>query len=237
MDGFASQIHSFHREFNKERCMIVPTVAVNTGTLTEIKNDCAELVTGMAQLCRFVYVSASPPSDIELPLQEIRLMALGDGLRLFEKPGHKDRYSHLISLLSTDAGLFAEVVYLALVSRVLSEDDLARFIFGTLPAVFNFFLCQPDRVCAFEFVRRVLDLHSYLHGFELSRGHALLPDLVFSFFVATNPVGFFEMALRPLLPQLLPRCLMRKDLRYEKCSTGFHRPSYWQVLEIGRAHV
>jgi hypothetical protein len=230
MDGFASEIHSFHREFNKERCVIVPIMAVNTGTLAEIKNDCAGITYAMAQLCRFVYASASPPADFEVPLQDIRLMSLADGLRVFEKPGHKDRYCHLMSFLAGEAGLFAEIAYLTLVSRELSDDDQARFIFVTLPSTFNFFLCQADRTCAFQFVRRVLDLHCYLHGFELSQAHVFLPELVFSFFVTTKPVRFFEMALRPLLPLLLPRCLMQKDQKYTKCGDGLHRFSLWQIL-------
>jgi hypothetical protein len=238
MSSFFHEIRQFHASVNTERSMIVASSAINTGTITAIKSECANLVINAAQIARFHYLIAGgylrSIDDAFMALREFQLLALAEGMKLFEKPGHKDRFCHLVDLLTTNPTLLAEVVYFAVVSADSAlgwvDNDRLRFVYVTIPSLNNFFLSQVDRTAGFSLIPRLIELHAYLHGYEFSDPHRFLRDLVFSFFLATNPVPFFDVALRPLLSELSPRALGTKDGRYSKVGTLLVRQQYFAVL-------
>jgi hypothetical protein len=241
---FSEAIRSFHRDIGQKRGMNATLTGMNTSTLTTIRSDCQSVVICCARLARYHYLTNTqfPVSfeDSLIPLQEFKILGLGEGLRLFEKAGHKDRFCHLADLLMKDPQLFAEIVYLALVSadcslevkpsNSLSGDDRVRFVFGTLPALYNFFLSQVDRVNGLALVQSIVRLHVYLHGCHFSESHRFVTDIVFSFFLATNPGHFFEVAVHRMMPGLLPRALGGRHLGYAKVSSTLAREPY--VVEL-----
>jgi hypothetical protein len=230
--AFSEEIASFYQRFNSERCMIIPALGVNAGTLAEIHSECQSIVASSAQLCRqsyFLISRANRPIEPSLhPLREFKVLSLGEGMRLFDKPPHKERYSHLIHHLATNSELLAQIIYFNLsTASILPDDDKTRFIFATLPAVFNFYLHQTDRENGLALIDSVFRLHGYLHGQQISRVHAFLGDLVFSFFLAANPGAFFEVSVRPQL-QYLARA---HEFDYERLAGGgIARPKYWNYL-------
>jgi hypothetical protein len=99
------------------------------------------------------------------PLQGFKVCSIGDGLGLFERGGNKYRCCHMIDQLAANATLFTQVAYASLVNPdgALSDDGKLRFIFCTLPAMFNFCFDQVGRQRGVEFVESLFRLHRFLH--------------------------------------------------------------------------
>jgi hypothetical protein len=186
------------------------------------------------------------------PLRDFKAVSVGDSLRLFERPGHKDRYRQLVDYLASHPDLYAQLVYLFLLapdgdlfdlpdatnSVTFSPDDRLRFCYCTVPASFNFCLTALDCDHALRMIDSVLKLHFYFRKLDLAASHDYLEDLVFGFFLATNPGAFFENAVIPLLPSLT-RMISSHDVRYGPAAPppsdsidALPRLQYWQALIV-----
>ncbi|KAH0795846.1 hypothetical protein GPJ56_000213 [Histomonas meleagridis] len=111
----------------------------------------------------------------------------------------------------------------------LTEDDKKYFCFSTIPAIYNFLLTNQDRQYALEMIKSLFKLHFHIHGFKFSAPHKFLKDIVFGYFLATNPGHFFENVVQPLIPDLLIMVNEIK-LKYIKTNAGAFRNQYWQRL-------
>jgi hypothetical protein len=238
---FSDAIRQFHRAVSAEHSTTIASEQMNASTVTALKEEMTAILANSAQIARYHYLTNSPcpGSFVEslYPLQEFQLLLLAEGLRRFEKPNHKDRFSQLIEYLTATPTLFAQLLYLALVRPAdgsgWGADDRARFVFGTLPAVYHFFLRQADRQNGLRLVAALLELHAFLHGCDFSCAHRFLNDIIFSFFLAMNPVRFFDIAVQPLMPWIMPRALGKKEFRYSKSGALLTRNAYLlQIVQL-----
>jgi hypothetical protein len=243
---FRDSVAIFHRDICRVHDTNSIATLINTGTLSAIRSESQSLLMSCAFLSRFHYLThitdRIPLEEALLPLQGLEVLGLVDSIHLFERPGHKDRFCHLIDHLTGTPELFAEILYFALVTPdvslegifeaadLLSVDDRARLIFGTIPALYNFLLADVDINRGLSLVRSLLSLHCCLHDFEFSASHRFLNDIVFSLFLSTNPGRFFEVAVHPLMINLLPAHLAGKETQYNKATSTLVRGDYLAYL-------
>jgi hypothetical protein len=215
MSEFRTSFDKFCRVFNGERSSIVPLISMNTKGLTEMQQEARILIENVNTLCRVNYIFHSRKclslSELCLPLSEFKTLGIAASLRLFTRPNHKDRFSHLINFLVSNPEIFSQVTYFYLVRADLFDpdappefgltaDDRTFFCFNTFPCVYLYFLTHPDRANALSYISSLFKLHFFLHNDTLSPRHEFLRDLVFSYFLVTNPGKFFDSAVLPLLP-------------------------------------
>jgi hypothetical protein len=240
MEDFRERFEAFCKLFNGERNYIVPLMSLNTQGITEVQQQCRQLVEASNSLCRINYIFHSQKhfliDDLVLPLSEFTTLGVATTLRQFVRPNHKDRYSHLIQFLVTNPSVFSQIIYFLLVQTdltdstgfTISSDDCAFFCFNTFPSLFLYFLTPEARRYGISCICAGLKLHFFLHGHRFGFRHNFLKDLVFSFFLTTNPGRFFEAAVLPLIP-FFEFISEDRELKYP-ATIPLVRSRYWQQV-------
>lgn len=210
---------------------------VITNEMEELKDNTSNMINILTLLCRIHYMKQSfvgfSTDQYLYLLKEFKTLAIAPSLRLFKRPNHKDRYCHFIHYLATNIDVFVQVTYLSLVTKsapadknVMTQDDMMFFCYHTFPAIFHYFLSKDDRERALEFIKKLLQLHFYLHGSNFSEDHEFITHLMFSYFLTTNPGQFFENSIQPLLPSF-ENIIKDKHLKY---SISVEREIYWSQI-------
>jgi hypothetical protein len=96
--------------------------------------------------------------------------------------------------------------------------------------MFLYFLTLRQRTSALSFISSLFKLHFFLHKSAFGRQHGFLKDLVFSFFLVSNPGQFFDSSVLPLLPF----CKMCTEDRALVYAPGSHlvRLDYWKQIAL-----
>lgn len=242
MEKYKESIISSHKQFNEERRLINLFSSINEKTKVQLQNETTQLLINSVYLSRFHYmILTSKLFEFEesvFPFQDIKIASIQTRKQLLGKADYYS-YQEIIQYLFKNPTLFAQIIYFFLVNKnesstankfVLSEDDRAYFCFYTFPSMFTFFLTNQDRHNALHFIQSLFKLHFYLHDYQFSQSHLFLNDLIFSYFLTTNPTYFFENTVTPLLPDLIVD-LPESSTAYVKTKEGhLIRRRYWLAI-------
>ena len=237
MEGdFHEDVLSFLRMFNEEKSVNGPIQSINQKSINELREKNKDLVVSLFANCRLHYMSMTDKNfDLEelcFALKEIKPMTIGQSLKVFKRPNHKDRYSFLIFFLCTNPEIFAQIIYYELSftfshnDTPLTTDDAYFFIYNTFPSFFNFFVTNSDRQNAINFILDMFKLHFYIQGKAVGKTNQFLCDFTFSLFLATNPGKFYSSSVKPLMANL-SNAVLDKYLRYVKKDGKLVRFQYW----------
>ena len=242
MSAFQATFEQFRRDFAEQRSFIVPSLSVNTNGVTELKTEARNLIGHQYDICRIAYIFESGRGftipEIVFPLKGAKPVAIAASLRLFARPNHKDRFTHLIHFLVKNPEVFAQTTYFSLVQTEkfepgstfeMREDDRCFFCFSTFPSAFLFFLTMSDCLNGIKYIESLFKLHFHLHGFVFEPVHRFLKDLVFSFFFASNPGRFFENAFEPLIPSARD---FTEDREFHYSGQPVSRRGYWFQIAL-----
>lgn len=241
-DNFREQIQSFHDKFEDARNLTITTNSICKQTTIELQHEATNLLYSSALLAKYNYLTMRPlRSEFEeavFPLKEFKVLSISVSLKMFTNPNHKDRYNCLIDFLRTNPKFFSQVIYFMMVPQSdsaeygkfgLSEDEKKYFCYQTIPSIYNFFLSNDDKQYALELIESLLKLHYYIHGPNFSSDHRFLKDIVFSYFLFTNPSKFFDNVVQPLLSDLMVSVDETK-FKYSKETGGIFRTYYFRNL-------
>lgn len=242
MCDFREKFEEFRRTFAEQKSVIVPSLSVNTKGVLELKGEAKKLIGYLHSICRIGYMFESMRGftipETALPLTETKPVPIAASLRLFHRPNHKDRYTHLIHFLVKNPIVFAQATYFTLIqvgkfepgsTFELTEDDRSFFCFSTFPCMYLFFLTKSDCENAVKYIESLFKLHFYLHGFTLTPPFRFLKDLIFSFFFASNPGRFFENAFEPLIPSARD---FTEDREFHYSGSPLSRRGYWLQIAL-----
>lgn len=108
---------------------------------------------------------------------------------------------------------FSQNIYFFLTQNdyeTITDDDKSFFCFSTVPAIFLYFITKESQETALLFFENLFDFHFYIYpqiNPNLHNSETELPnflnDIVFGYFLATNPGLFFENAIVPVLNSTL----------------------------------
>lgn len=227
---FFTLFEDFRTRFSKERSLIVAINSVNSKTNSDLKQEYSDLINSQCLLTRLHYLANSNKyfelDDISLPLRGIKPINVAASLKVFQKPNHKDRYAYLMFFLREKPDLFSQMLYFNLVSSTTNADDSVFFIFCTFPAIYSYFATYKDQISAIMLLKNLFELHIKIHGSNVSISHSFLSNMVFSFFLSTNPGHFFSVVLKPLLRDFKDN-VNDQYLLYKKDGTSLIRIDYW----------
>lgn len=246
MENYKDTIISSFLQFNEERRLINLYSSINDKTKMQLQTETNQLLINSAILSRFHYTILTPKlykfKDSIFPFQEFQIASIQKRKQLL---GKADFYSYqeLFSHLFKNPTLFAQIIYFMLVTtdsidlnnpennfKSISDDDKIYFCFYTFPSIFTFFLTKNDRSNALLFIKSLFKLHFYLHDYQFSKSHLFLNDLIFSYFLTTNPTYFFENTVSPLIPDLVVD-LPESQMAYIKTKEGhLIRRRYWLAI-------
>ena len=244
--SFHQKFEQFQEEYGQERSLIVALSSINSKATNDLKNVYVDLLNSCCQLSRLHYIAHSTKNftldQLSFPLKGIQHLSVSTSIRLFQKPNHKDRFSYLVYYLREHPDIFAQVVYLALLTpnnktlkipdlTLFTEDDSTYFCFMTFPAMFNYFLTHSDQMSAVSFVYNIFSLHMSLHGSNFSKPHKFLSSLVSSLFLATNPGFFFELSVSSLVRNYA-KTIEDSRYQYQVVNQKLVRKTYWINLMI-----
>ncbi|OHT10326.1 hypothetical protein TRFO_20463 [Tritrichomonas foetus] len=237
---FRQNFEAFCRIFNGERSYIIPLINVNSKTAEELREEGKIFISHAARLNRINYITQSQRAfsieELSLCFRDIKSLSIGQSLKLFERPNHKDRYSNMLQYLSERPTIFAQIAYFYLVQNdrynsnyFKIEDDHKFFCFSTFPSIFMFFTTKLAQDLALKFIESLFQLHFYLHSPSFSKQHNFLKDFLFSFFISTNPCQFFESSI---LPIIATSCSFIEDRKFMYTKTLCRSPYWIQVIHF-----
>jgi hypothetical protein len=239
--SFRSSFDKFRCEFADERALIVAMSSINNKATADLRSEYSQLLNVETLLCRLHYIAhARRPLSLDellFPMRGIQPLALAASFNIFTKPNQKERYGRLIGYLKANTGLFAQILYFALLApgnpsitvdeiHRFDEDDTTFFCFNTFPAIYNNFLREVDQIQGISLIEAMFGLHMELVGTAFGKAHQFLSTLVLSFFLATNPGPFFEPLAAELRDFLTDQSAV--ELQYQRgASVGLVRRAYW----------
>ena len=233
--NFHEDVLNFCQLFNEDKSANGPIQSINQKSINELRNKNKDLVVSLFFNCRLHYMSMTDRIfDLEelcTALRDIKPMSIGQSLKVFKRPNHKDRYSYLIYFLCSNPDIFSQIIYYELSyasshqDAVLNNDDVYFFIYNSFPSFFNFFVTNGDRTNAINLIRDLFKLHFFIQGKEIKKSNRFLNDFTFSLFLATNPGKFYSSSVEPLMANL-SNSVLERYLRYTKQDGQLIRNQY-----------
>lgn len=234
--GFHDRVVGYVRQFNNEKSLITPLTSINTKSLAELKDLTKDLFISLYSMCRLHYMSMTRKifslEEMCIPLRDIKPMSITQSLKVFKRPNHKDRFSYLVYYCTSHPSVFAQILYYVMsysnshVNSNLSQDDINYFIYNSFPSFYNFFITKNDRANAIELALDLLKLHFYIQGKTIKENNAFIKDFVFSVFLSTNPIKFYENSIQPLI-ELFTTDTIEKQHKYMPSKDGCERTQFW----------
>lgn len=234
---FRRNFENFCRIFNGERSFIIPLTNVNKKSAEDLRNEGKCLIEKASLLSRIYYITHSPRNfnadELSTCFRSIKVINVAQSLRLFSRPNHKDRYSQVIQYFIEHPTIFAQLIYFNFVYNISNNDDFLNlvddrifFCYSTFPSIYLFFLTKEMQNNALSFIKSLFQLHFYLHSPNLGKSHQFIKDIIFSFFISTNPSNFFNTSILPILGD---NCLFIEDVKFSY-SKSLNRSLYWSKI-------
>lgn len=238
---FQKNFEAFCRIFQSEKRSVAPLVKINNKAILEIREEGSKLIEEAVFLTRMNYLTQTQKNfnleDYIFCLKDFSTLSTSDSLRLFKKPNHKDRFSLIISFLSKNTSILSQIVYFFLKddneNNIISEDDKSFFCFSTIPAIFLYFITKESQEAALLFFENLFQFYfTFDEKFTSTmlkpekKIPKFLDDIVFGYFLATNPGYFFDNAIEPVLNITIS---FIQDIIYYYTKT-LCRTSYWKKV-------
>lgn len=234
---FRKNFENFCRIFNDERSFIIPLTNVNMKSAEDLRNDGKLIIEKAAILTRINYMIHAQKifsiDELSACFRDVKSVNIAQSLRMFTRPNHKDRYSQVIQYFVENPTIFAQVIYFNFVYNIKDNedynnlvDDKKFFCYSTIPAMYLFFLTKEMQSSALSFITNLFKLHFYLHSPHFGKSHQFLKDIIFCFFVSTNPSNFFNTSILPIIASFF---LYIDEVKFEY-SKSLNRSLYWTKI-------
>ena len=136
-NDFEQEFKSFYGFFSDEKSIITSSLSINTKLANEMQVKGQNLIEKHRLLSQIYYLTEASRvftlEELTFPLREFKTLSIASSLRIFQRPNHKDRFSHMIYFLVSNPTYLAQIVYFMMLKvetinvKNNSEENQFRF--------------------------------------------------------------------------------------------------------------